>query len=121
MTLRGRSDLPKTAQPPAKTAPKVPAAIMVDEQVIECSPSAAAQTCGGCLVFLMSMTMISALGIVAAGALWSAQSLDRVVGGEKSVVEIALCLPGIASNVYLALTNETGAHTHLMEVPPCSY
>ena len=71
---------PKTTQ--TKTKPP--------DNTIECTPTGCAQFCATCLMFLLSLTTISAMGVIAGGAFWSAQSLHRMTDGE-SRIQVSLC------------------------------
>lgn len=57
---------------------------------IECTPAGCAQMCASCLMFLLSLTTISALGVIAGGAFWSAKAMYRITDG-SSVVKVVLC------------------------------
>lgn len=57
---------------------------------IECTPSGCAQMCASCLMFLLSLTTISALGVIAGGAFWSAKAMYRITDG-SSAVKVVLC------------------------------
>lgn len=100
------------------TATSKPA--IVDDDGIECNPLDLAQACGGCLMFLLSTTMIVSLGIIAGGAFWSAQSFYTLVNQGERAVDVAVCLPDIGENLYLALHDASGAVARYMEVPPCA-
>lgn len=41
-------------------------------------------------MFLLSLTTISALGVIAGGAFWSAQALNRMTDGENRI-QVSLC------------------------------
>lgn len=62
-----------------------PAPYSTEEAGIECSPGACAKACGGCLMFLISLSAISALGVIAGGSFWTAQSMYRVTDGGNKV------------------------------------
>lgn len=61
-----------------------------DETGIECSPGACASVCGSCLMFLMSLASIAALGVIAGGSFWTAQSMYRVTDNSHHV-NVKLC------------------------------
>lgn len=46
--------------------------------------------CGACLMFLMSLASIAALGVIAGGSFWTAQSMYRVTDNQHSV-NVKLC------------------------------
>lgn len=60
------------------------------DNTIECTPTGCAQMCATCLMFLLSLTTISAMGVIAGGAFWSAQALHRMTDGE-SRIQVSLC------------------------------
>ncbi len=53
-------------------------------------------------MFLISLTAISALGVIAGGAFWSAQSMYRVTQGGTHAVEAKLCLPGAPKGLVIS-------------------
>lgn len=93
---------------PSKSTPPV-TAYTVEETGIECSPNACAKACGGCLMFLMSLAAISALGVIAGAAFWSAQAMDKVTDGGKHFVDVKMCSCS-GSDVNLNITECTGDH-----------
>lgn len=76
-----------------KQAPPPQAQAYTEESGIECSPTACAKACGGCIMFLISLTAISALGVIAGGAFWTAQAMYNVTQGGKNAVDTQLCFP----------------------------
>lgn len=65
---------------------------------IECTPTGCAQLCASCLMFLLSLTTISALGVIAGGAFWSAKAMYRITDGHSSV-KVVLCGAETLANV----------------------
>ena len=76
--------MPQQSQARRSSAPPPP------ENGIECTPTGCAQMCATCLMFLLSLTTISALGVIAGGAFWSAQALNRMTDGENRI-QVSLC------------------------------
>lgn len=61
---------------------------------VECTPNGCAQMCATCLMFLLSLTTISAMGVIAGGAFWSAQALHKITDGHN-VMQVSFCgVPG---------------------------
>lgn len=67
-----------------------PVAADKDETGIECSPGACASMCGACLMFLMSLACIAALGVIAGGSFWTAQSMYRLTD-DMHHVRVHMC------------------------------
>jgi len=44
-------------------------------------------------MFLISLTAISALGVIAGGAFWTAQAMYNVTHGPNNAVDTQFCLP----------------------------
>ena len=65
----------KTNKPPAYT----------EEAGIECSPGSCARACGACLALLLSLVAIAALGVIAGGTFWTAQSMYRVTDNHHTM------------------------------------
>ena len=85
----------------------VPVTYANEEAGIECSPGACAKACGGCLMFLISLTAISALGVIAGGSFWTAQSMYKLTDGTSY------------ANVHLCTTTTGSAQGGLIGVPLC--
>lgn len=47
--------------------------------------------CAGCLMFLFSLFAISALGVIAGGAFWTAQAVYRITDAKNSFVDVKMC------------------------------
>lgn len=61
---------------------------------MECSAGGCAKACGACLVFMISLVGVAALGVIAGGAYWTAQSMYRVTDNEHSIkVRFCTCNP----------------------------
>lgn len=56
-----------------------------DEVGIECSPRTCAESCGSCIMFLLSLGAVSALGVIAGGAFWTAKSMYRITDGDSDI------------------------------------
>lgn len=76
-----------------KSQPPPPMSSYTDESPIECSPTVCAKTCGGCIMFLISLTAISALGVIAGGSLMTAHALYGATSGKKKAVDTRFCIP----------------------------
>lgn len=46
-------------------------------------------------MFLISLTAISALGVIAGGAFWTAQAMYTVTAGHENSVDMKFCHPGL--------------------------
>lgn len=46
--------------------------------------------CGACLMFLMALSAIAALGVIAGGSFWTAQSMYRVTDNSHHI-RVAIC------------------------------
>lgn len=65
-----------------------------EEAGMECTPGGCAKACGACLVFMISLVGVAALGVIAGGAYWTAQSMYRVTDNEHSIkVRFCTCNP----------------------------
>ena len=73
---------------------------------VECTPNGCAQLCATCLMFLLSLTTITALGVIAGGAFWSAKAMYRITDG-RSAVKVVLCGITAASNTSTNLNTLT--------------
>lgn len=81
--------MPSTSS--SKSVPQTaPVTYANEEAGIECSPGACAKACGGCLMFLISLAAISALGVIAGGSFWTAQSMFKLTDG-ISFAKVNLC------------------------------
>ena len=56
-----------------------------EADAIDCTPGARANTCAACLMLLMSLLTVASLGVIAAGAFWTARATYRLTNGTYSV------------------------------------
>lgn len=92
-----------------------------EESGIECSPTACAKACGGCIMFLISLTAISALGVIAGGAFWTAQAMYTVTAGHENSVDMKFCHPDLTQGqkFRLKLEGVGGLADKTVDVHPC--
>ena len=57
---------------------------------MECTPSACAKICGASIMFVLSLGAVSALGVIAGGSFWTAQSIYRITDNAH-YANVALC------------------------------
>ena len=76
----------KKGMPSSRSVPQPPVTYVQEEAGIECSPGACAKACGGCLMFMISLTAISALGVIAGGTFWTAQSMYRMTDSKNRIM-----------------------------------
>ena len=48
------------------------------EEGIECTPDSLFKGLAGCFGFLLSLVVVTALGVIAAGVWWTAKNMDRI-------------------------------------------
>lgn len=88
---------------------------------VECTPNGCAQMCATCLMFLLSLTTISALGVIAGGAFWSAKAMYRITDGH-SAVKVVLCgvtTESNATNVNSLTLDQWGILKNDAPLPAC--
>lgn len=54
------------------------------EEGIECTPASLVRGLAGCFGFLLSVVVVTSLGVIAGGVFWTAQSMDKITDGDKS-------------------------------------
>tara|TARA_B110000046_G_C12937255_1_gene374146 strand:- start:461 stop:715 length:255 start_codon:yes stop_codon:yes gene_type:complete len=63
----------------------------VYEEGVECTPDVLFRSLAGCFGFLLSVVVVTALAIIAAGVFWTAQNIERLTdGNEKKFVQIKI-------------------------------
>ena len=58
----------------------------VYEEGIECTPDSLFSGLAGCFGFLVSMVIVTALGVIAGGVFWTAQNMDRITNQDNVVI-----------------------------------
>lgn len=58
----------------------------VYEEGIECTPDSLFSGLAGCFGFLISLVIVTALGIIAGGVFWTAQNMDRITNQDNVVL-----------------------------------
>ena len=56
------------------------------EEGIECTPDSLFRGLAGCLGFLLSLVVVTALGVTASGVFWTAQNMDRITDAGNYVI-----------------------------------
>ncbi len=58
----------------------------VYEEGIECTPDSLFNGLAGCFGFLLSLTVVTSLGVIAGGVFWTAQNMDRITNSANYVI-----------------------------------
>ena len=58
----------------------------VYEEGIECTPDSLFAGLAGCFGFLLSLVVVTSLGVIAGGVFWTAQNMDRITADDKFIV-----------------------------------
>ena len=75
-------------------AAKQPAKVGAYEEGIECTPDSLFKGLAGCFGFMLSLVMVTALGVIAAGVFWTAQNMDRITHkGKDTFVNMRILPP----------------------------
>lgn len=56
----------------------------VYEEGIECTPDSLFNGLAGCFGFLLSLVVVTALGVIAAGVFWTAQNMSAITDKSSS-------------------------------------
>ena len=62
------------------------AEVGVYEGGIECTPDSLFDGLAGCFGFLLSLTVVTSLGVIAGGVFWTAQNMDRLTNSANYVI-----------------------------------
>ena len=71
-----------------KPAPPPPAY----DEGIECTPEGLSRGLAGCFGFLLTLVMVTSLGVVAGGIFWTAQNMDRITNTDESKTDVFMSL-----------------------------
>ena len=58
----------------------------VYEEGIECTPDTLFKGLAGCFGFLLSLVVVTSLGVIAAGVFWTAQNMDRITDSGDYII-----------------------------------
>ena len=65
--------------------PRQKPAIEPVDKGVECTPQRCINTCGACIMFMMSVATVTALGVIAGGAWWTAQGFAKLTDPDHFV------------------------------------
>lgn len=57
----------------------------VYEEGIECTPDSLFSGLAGCFGFLLSLVIVTSLGVIAGGVFWTAQNMDRLTDPSHTI------------------------------------
>lgn len=72
-----------------KMSRKVP--VYTEELGIECTPNSFMKSCGACLVCMLSVAVMTSMGLIAGGTFWLAQSIAGVADGSLRIHMVQCC------------------------------